>query len=489
MILDQLPNEILSLALHHVLWGDASGSSLALDRTKDVSSLCAARLVSRRWNALAEPILYRTLALRHNPGDDDFSKWNAALDNERIRQLVHRVAIHSAPDELHVDRDDEVWEEWGEEGTWPAFTDSIDRIKELDALESVGIFFSYHCAGAQADDGWEEDNELNETRVNTLKAVFNAIQDRAEEQEGTVSSLTLVNLQNMPTPDFTDSDVFQDVTKDIIRLHISVAEEFNEHGPDGDLEFVERRTFEPYLGRHWIAPMADHLRELTLYFNERWGTAPGYFNLRGTDFPQLEALHLGNFVISHHDHLDWVFAQKTLTSLCLNSCYIATHLRFCQGQETTWEVQTHDWKELPHGSYGFIMERDVAFTFDGAWETFFDRIRTELTGLTDFRFDHVERDWDHGLQAPVGCKLGCTRYIVLDTGLAPSPWIEADERTGEMSFGNNQEAVWQRGEGDSHLSHYRKLCKLNMSEWHQDGDSRAFKELLQQVNGRQSRGR
>ena len=162
--------------------------------------------------------------------------------------------------------------------------------------------------------------ERPHTRVNTLKAVFGAIRQRAAKNPGgaSIRSLTFENLQNMPIPEFTESELYRDVMKDVDRLHVLVAEEYTEGGPDGDIYCIERQQYEPYLQGSLLPPLASQLVNLTLAFNEGWGIMPGYFDGRGLVFPRLKTLTLRNFMIGYHNHLDWVLAQKTLTTLRLD---------------------------------------------------------------------------------------------------------------------------------------------------------------------------
>jgi hypothetical protein len=314
--------------------------------------------------------------------------------------------------------------------------------------------------------------ETTTTRLRTLRAVFEAIRNRADENPtySTISSLTIENIQNMPIPDFTSSDLFKEVMKDIRGLHIQVAEEFNEHGPDRDIECIERVQFEPYFQEHWLAPIAHQLTSLSISFNECWGTAPGYFNGAGLVFPQLKTLELRNLVVSHHDHFDWVLAQKSLTRLGLNTCYIASHLRVGENLMGAWKPPTHDWKQHPIGSFGFESDDDCIYTFSGTWETIFDDIRSRLTNLSDFRFSY-----EPYRTSPTS--LYNLRYITFDIGLLPSPWIEASEFSGEMQFGD----IWQLSRSDKPS---RSLCTQNKAKENEDGDLRALDQLLQVVGKR-----
>jgi hypothetical protein len=197
------------------------------------------------------------------------------------------------------------------------------------------------------------EKESSRTRINALKSVFQAIQQRAEENPSfpLVGSLTIKNLQNMPIQEFTDSSLFKTVMKDITELHLHVAVESSWHGPDYDLYQTERVTFEPYLQKSWLEPFAHQLTALSLSFNECWGTMPGYFDGRGLIFPRLKALTLGNFVASNHDHFNWVLNQPSLTSLHLHNCFIASYLSLLDEDLERWRIPLQDCEKLPTGSF------------------------------------------------------------------------------------------------------------------------------------------
>ncbi|KAK5654741.1 hypothetical protein OQA88_7066 [Cercophora sp. LCS_1] len=312
------------------------------------------------------------------------------------------------------------------------------------------------------------------TRQNTLEAVFRAIQTRAARGQAddgspytTIKSLATQNLQNTPIPDFVSSDLFKSVTKDLTELCLLVAEEYNEHGPDHDLECEERRTFDPWLQNGFLPLFADQLTSLQLSFNEFWGVAPGYFDGMGLLFPNLKTLTLANLVIGHHDQCDWVLAQRNLETLTLDSCVIVSYLSFLhenfqdKSQLDRWGIKTHDWERHP----------------EGTWETVFDAIRNGLPNLVDFRMDNPR--WTSGSHfsaaGHVGRKLTCLRYTTLDTGLLPSPWINANECTGDTESGYYDVSVPKE-----------ERPVLNRAKKTLAGDKRAFDDLVKSIERRRS---
>ncbi|WYZ45031.1 hypothetical protein EsH8_VIII_000347 [Colletotrichum jinshuiense] len=488
MELKNIPPEIVNLVLGSLINLQDPGDP---ETCQNQEYLRNARLVCRQWNTLATAHLYHTLKLESagavDEGEDEFELWNKTLEIEAAKRAAQCVIIQSCPKDLSSNADYEGWQKWMEEGSYPAFTSAIDRITELPNLSEVQLNFSPNCRGGASgayDDGWEEDVEPIQTRMYTLEAVFKAIQHRAGQKYAnlsTIRSLTIRNLQNTPQQKFITSDLFNDVIKDIDRLHLLVAEEYNEHGPDHDLYVVERRNYEEHLQTQLLPLFMDRLTVLTLGFGERWGTMPGYFDGNGLVFPHLKTLNLANYVISGHNHFDWVLRQDSLTTLRLDSCYIASHIRSDTENTKEWNLRTHDWQRCPVGSFGFNSDDDDIYTFAGTWESVFDRVRTSLPKLKVFCFNY-DQEGLHSLRPQKAeNELYPNRYITFNIGLLPSPWIEANELDGSMDFGdNNPNVIDPNGKVNNEASKH----KLNRSQETIEGDARAFEALLEDLRER-----
>ncbi|KAK0619690.1 hypothetical protein B0T14DRAFT_432182 [Immersiella caudata] len=495
MEINSLPAEVLSYIIGFLPWkgpGNYTGIEVELD------DLRKARLVCRQWNTIASAHLFRDIALLHTSDGKDFSKFKAQTASPMVQNAARCAVIYSGPhhhcqDMANSDvRSYEDWDEW-DTSEYKEFTDAIDCIVDLPKLNAVHIRFSNRCSGDHDDDYyWEMGIEKFSTRMKTIEAVFTAMQARkARGGNTTINTMAIEGLQNMPFLDFVASDLFKSVAGDIAELRLLVAEEYNEHGPDHDLKCLERRTFEPWLQNTLLPVFANQLTSLHLAFNDNWGVAPGYFDGKGLQFPYLKTLTLSDFVIGHHDQFDWVLNQTTLETLRLDRCLIVSHLKFHVGsvrnpenQLRDWQVKTHDWTEHPLWAFG-ISERSRVFTFSRTWEALFDDIRSRLPSLVDFRNDYKMYRSDNKFNTAeyLGCGLSCLRYVTLDTGLLPSPWIEANEFTGDMSFGNNDPTPLPLDERKD-AGWPQPKCKLNRAEETLTGDSRAFRELVLAVEGR-----
>lgn len=190
--------------------------------------------------------LCKSLTLAHTkPKGEDFESWHHSLNLQNAAQQVHHVIIHSTPDDLALRRDCKVWQRWEEkDGQYPAFETAVNRITELPHLEALELRFSDRCQGITDKHPFSDHVEEAESRINTLKAIFGALDKRAANPKNSaVRSLTIQNLQNVPFPDVTKSNTFRNVMKDVNELHLSIATEYNEHGPDRDVYKDERQTF------------------------------------------------------------------------------------------------------------------------------------------------------------------------------------------------------------------------------------------------------
>jgi len=521
MGIQNIPTEVLSGVIGFLSWSsDANRWGPAVE----LADLRSARLVCRQWNALASAHMFREVALLHTTDGKDFDNFKKLTASPTVQQAARCAGIYSGPHHFGHDmtkdngRSYEDWDQW-KDGDYEEFTDAIDCIANLPKLHTVHIRFGEGCSGVpDSDYGFESGVEEFSTRLNALQAVFSAIAERKARGSNTaITTLAIENLQNkpipdlistitalaienlrnrampdvIPTPDFISADFFGSVVKDITNLRLLIAHEYNEAGPDHDLDCVERRTFEPWLQTELLPLFANQLTSLHLSFQENWGVAPGYFDGKDLVFPHLKNLTLGEFVIGHHDQFDWVLAQKNLETLRLDRCVIVSHLAFFVGHSRDphnalrdWDVRTHDWREYPTWSFG-MHDGKKSFTFSGTWETVFDAIRSRLTNLVDFRMGHVSYRGDNHFNTieHMRCTLPNARYIVLDTGLLPSPWITADEHTGNMDFGNNNPAVLEPENRTSRGSRQGRM-ELNRAKETLEGDTRALMKLVRAVEDR-----
>lgn len=409
----------------------AGVSSLAPELTRlimkhtDREGLKGLRQVSRSWSTFASEELFREIRLY--PSETSLAHWNEILGDERIRRLPRHITIQT---QEYLDEDDEY-----EDELWEEFVDAIASVAKLPNVVSLEICFSSNCLGELEPNGFRMNTVADsiETRHDVLSRTFQAIKSRAAVGENqSIRSLIITNLQNYPVPDFTASEVFHDVMKDLDELHLQIATEQNEHGPDHDYTRVELQTFPRHLCADWLAPVAHNLKALTIGMErENWGPFPGYFAPSNLQFPNLKTLHLRYYTIAHDDQLDWILAQKSLQTLVLQNCMIASRLRIDPENFQQWRVKTHDWENLSaqegqDNGWGWLCSK-----YEGTWATVFDKITQSLPNLVDFKFNYSNTF----LRAPLSKSLASNegdslvfpeRYVVFDNGILPTHWPEAD---------------------------------------------------------------
>ena len=397
-----------------------------IKQVKDRRDLSNTRLVCKELDKHAAKELFKVVFL--SPSDEHVSTWNSISQDDSIRQIPRHAIIHTQPDieenNFGGDREDE---EIGEK-----FEEALATLARFPNVDSVEIGFTPECLGVRQTSWYEEVVEDPSRRKDILGLIFQAIKDRAaDEKNRTIKKLTIINLQNCPIPDFTSSDLFRDVMGQLEELHISLTQEYNEHGPDYDYTRVELQTFPAHLCSEWLKPISGNLKALSIYHRtDNWCPFPGYFDPKDILFPRLETLALGYYTLAHDDDLDWILGIKSLKRLILHNCMIASWINIDSTNMEEWKVRTHDWTRLPDGQEDSWSH---SFAYGGKWSQCLDRIAGDLPNLADFRFDqastYASRDGDpqYGLnhRDSCGARVFPKRYVCFDSGVLPTHWPEA----------------------------------------------------------------
>ncbi|KAG8668456.1 hypothetical protein FPOAC1_007835 [Fusarium poae] len=419
-MLPYLPDEILNGIFSHLLTPSQRHYYCRNDRHDDCTQV---RLVCRRWNAIATKGLLGTLVLRHSVAtiNDNFGSWNRLLDSLSFRSDVQRVAIETAPlvkDPFSIYnglceafRWPVSWHNYNAQ--WPEFESAIDRIRHLPNLDAIELRFTADCLGyrGEMERNWEmaymgvslSTTPIEEpimSREYTLEALKRAMQGRnGNPNLSRVREVVLENLQNR----LSEYAILPDVIQDIERLHIKITSE-------GEGRFArtteiqrsyryETRTF-PYYLEYRILSFAPNLVELTLA-GKNWSGIPGAFRGMDIHFPRLKTLTLGGLDILLERHFDWVLRHKSLTTLRLHQCTIATHCLVQQPEFSFWGVELDGWVRVQddnhdtEGEHRFHIrhiprpDHDEPGWYVGPlrWNTLFDSIGEELPLLQDFIFD------------------------------------------------------------------------------------------------------
>lgn len=418
--LETLAPEIVSNVVNHVA------------KTGDLKSL---RLVSKSLDAHARRKMFEKLFL--TPNKDSIARWNAVADNESL-SLLPRSALIQTRERLDADAHDR----GVSTNEMEDFDDAVNALSKFPRLNSLEVAFTENCSGADDDSWWKDVDESIDHRVEILEWIFEAIRDKNEaEGASKIRSLTLRNLQNAPVDEFTDSALFSAVMQQLHELHISMIQEYNEHGPDHDYECIELRTFPGHLCSKWLKPVAPNLRALSLYSAvENWGPFPGYFDPAAfsISFPKLETLSLGYYTLAYDGQLDWIFApeHKSLTKLVMHNCMIASLILIGKDNMREWNPNTRDWERLVGSNPNSALAWSDSFRYRRTWSYFFDKIAEGLPNLKEFVFDYASGYSRGSDEAPygvgyrhhhTGAKLFPQRYAVFNNGILPSHWLEAEE--------------------------------------------------------------
>ncbi|RBR15649.1 uncharacterized protein FIESC28_07290 [Fusarium coffeatum] len=376
--MEKVPNEVLDLIMNH----------LTAHRKND--DLYQARLVAQRWNQLAIKHVFNTIILYNNSitAPQGFQSWHKLLGQKSVRDTAQRVIIHTWPEDVGKDEAPFYcdWDKWRYDGEWPALTSAIDRIIELDHLQALEIHFSDMCRGEESQ--WNQsgptanDREMPGERKAALEAIYKAVKQREGRYDRSpIRELRLNHLQNIDPPDV----LMNGLLKGIQRLDMNILEEQDSFLNYDDFILPEKFKFDGILRNKILAPIADQLVQLSIGAQYEWGLLPARFQGKGLEFPKLEKLRLDFYAIGHYDQMDWVIAQKSLTSLHLDNCQIVTHLRFNGDEEEgKWDISTDDWKLSNENPWVRRITREY-YTFDLRWNTVFDQISDGLPRLTEFQ--------------------------------------------------------------------------------------------------------
>jgi hypothetical protein len=406
----------------------------------------------------------------------EFHKWQCMLDNEDIRAVARHAYIYSvAPDEIHPHHKCGWMALWEKEQLHEGYTAAVARINQLLNLRAVTVRFARWRNPPDHDD-----TETPSTRQDSLRAILEAIRRQASSyaNASAVRSLTILNLDIASSVACPKQGL-----ENITELHLRMIQAFSRVS---NIDRNAQREFEPHLYAHWLIPLADQLTSLTLYLSPLpWGLIPACFDGRGLKFPNLRELALGNFVIGHDDHFDWVLNQKSLRRLSLDQCYVASHIHLTTKIIKLWNIRTDDWVRLPSGAFGYSEPSDAVYRYPGTWGALFDRIRCELPHLADFHFacnpKPTRLTQEHAQKVRFRQPLfTCTdpawmvrRYIAIDCA-GQRFFRDIDDESGRIVFGNSED--W-----------YNQRHWIIPAKEHQQVDERALKDLLQAVKTQASR--
>ncbi|KAF5644573.1 hypothetical protein F52700_2576 [Fusarium sp. NRRL 52700] len=307
------------------------------------------------------------------------------LETDSIRTAVRRVAIETAPFAWEGDSRYISFcpDSWLRDGHWPEFNSAISRICDLPNLDCLEVRFSSFCDEEVFPGALHEPSFV---RKKTLEAISKTLRDRESRPDTSIIRELVLNcLEDTPLL----KDLNDNLLHNIDKLHIRVAYDDDEN---------ERPEFVSYLSGTLLPSISEHLVELTIA-GHCWGSIPAEFNGQGLSFSCLKSLTLGEYIILRQDQFKWILEQRSLISLNLYSCKIATHCLVSQPDFEDWGVNLNGWKRLPDSStnmgqanhspmsHTHLEPLDPGwYTNDLQWSDIFDRIRQDLPELRNINF-------------------------------------------------------------------------------------------------------
>ena len=190
--------------------------------------LATTRMVCKALYTPATKDLFESVFL--SPSEEVIGIWNNVRQDSSLCHIPRRAIIHTHPDVEGDDHGEGI--DIGED-----FKLALGALGQFPNLDAIEVVFTPECLGDREGHWWEDVAEVVSRRKEMLVSIFEAIRERAvNDNNRTVRSLTIINLQNCPIPDFTSSDLFRAVMGNLEELHLSIVQECNEHGPDHDCE-------------------------------------------------------------------------------------------------------------------------------------------------------------------------------------------------------------------------------------------------------------
>lgn len=317
------------------------------------------------------------------------------LSEERLRRLIRQVVVRSTPlsgvySPLYAGDGSlsELLTGWGDrEETYEIYYKALTQISKLRELDHVRVQFLPFC-----NNQIQSKVESIYHREKVLASVFLGLLRHAQSKEKPtedVRKLTIEYLRNKPVPGLTSSEAFRIGMSGIEELNLLIAQSGYGHDDDGtDYWNSTLWSFMPHLTECWLMPVCQQLKSISLCFDTYWGPIPGFFDASNLNFPRLESLTLGLYVLAHDDALDWVLRSRSLRSLQLHLCPICAEICISKKSVDSWKLKTHGWRKVDSAQ--------VLYLYEGTWSYFLDRISDELPTLAQLGLQFSSESMDKG---------------------------------------------------------------------------------------------
>jgi hypothetical protein len=216
------------------------------------------------------------------------------------------------------------------------FNECLRQISSLSSLSELSLKFTKRVSNPTPPYYYNEYGTENiELRTSIPTALFTALDGGGEDG---VTCLSLENLQDFSRGVY-EMPEFVRVSNKLKGLHLHIATEYSETGPDRDIDIPGKHTFfNSTLNSHFLAPMAHQLTHLSFYCSTFWGVYPRW-DSRSLHFPALRSLSLGNWSVAHEWQVECMLAHTGLEELWLDDYPVVYAGRIEGGQvgRLEWE--------------------------------------------------------------------------------------------------------------------------------------------------------
>jgi hypothetical protein len=313
----------------------------------------------------------------------------------------------------------------------PAFKEMLNDIGLFRNLRRVELTHDHEVESDTISGNHREWIEYRETFFKKLLFALNHPEHPAEH----LQSFSICNLQEVTNYDLVTSNDFKAVMSRLDSLELCIATEEQNWCPEHEVELAERHVFFGRdLQRYWLEPLQQRLKHLKIYSNCMWGYLPKC-DLRGLHFPHLKSLALGNMTFTHDWQLDWIVSHDTLEMLTLDDCPIVHQAMIVDNHDSERYIHFNDIEGLLwHG------EEPAHWIYEVRWHDYLRRLNRGLPHLQRFGLDrgpwNFGYDDDHASEpfkaaASLPARLARSRYSVFHHGVAPNPWLEAEDSLRE----------------------------------------------------------
>ncbi|KAF8896158.1 hypothetical protein BD779DRAFT_564652 [Infundibulicybe gibba] len=415
----------------------SSGSNLGMESlpTELLSKICqlmdkpallALRFVSREISTHPTQWAFRRvrLVLDSGPYSKSIRCTNNILNDPSLRRWVHHFCFDTDQGGYGV----EGYLGYGSQTDISGGLKlALSRISYFSNLRSISLQFcgeTFYKSGK--DPYYGVDPEPPAFRAEVLSFVVHALHNPVRQMPY-FHTLSIKGLHDHNDSAVTASPAFHAALARVRALKLLIISD-GKPGEEGPLSLPELHDFFRELPELWLHPPTAHLTTLHLLLDRgKFGYCPR-LDLRGTHFPALRVLALGNYTFTHDWQFEWIQDHgDTLRTLIMDSCPIVYYMNLPA-------PDAEGYPSDPRVDYGACS----ALTYEKRWKTFFRTLGSgdALPWLLEFRFG-ASWAWDDRCTAferleALQPQVYRDMYMAFDRNVSwPSPWISKPREEGQ----------------------------------------------------------